>query len=111
MHIIRLRDPWEVRCVEGASEWIVTRKFHRPTGDEPQAVKLAITVEHGWELAAKLNDSELPADASNAGKRMFSLTDRLRPFNLLELTVAKPEVTNPPKFGSSCILEAELQIE
>ncbi len=130
MHVIRLRDPWTVAAERSASDAaanliVYSRKFHRPTDAEGQAIRLRIvflpTTDRlvSSSLAVLVNEVEvprsqikLPGDVGAAEESYFELVD-LAPFNKLELQIEHNnlDVAIAPRFGTFIIQSVELQIQ
>lgn len=142
MHVIRLREPWtasiELADTESTEETptgtlVYSRKFHRPTGTEDQAIRLRVGLLPATEsfvisnLKVLVNDSEVSAqvpavrpaerlEGAVAESQFFELVD-LAPFNRLEIRILNyslddtPDPANPPRFGSFVIQSVELEIQ
>ena len=99
MHLIRLRDPWEIEAADGSVRY--QRWFNLPTGLAGATVRIAID-QLDPATSVLLNDEPLPA---LAGSR-WTITDRLQPRNriVIEITGDAPPASRP--FG-----EVRLEIE
>lgn len=96
MHVIRLRDPWQLSRGGGdIACW--ERQFHRPSGLEPsQPVRLELRLKAGATIAAVLNDQPLQLERTDTNLFTASVESLLQPFNRLEVTVSSNSFTSPP---------------
>jgi beta-galactosidase/beta-glucuronidase len=92
-HVIRLRGPWECEAVggDGRGAFRYARRFHQPTGLTAGS-KVWLVVE-GVE-----GDAEVRVNGQGVGKikaeedaKRFEIMGKLRPHNLLEITVQADE--------------------
>lgn len=111
MHVIRLREPWEIHSGTSDGQWIFRRKFHRPTGAEADSVCLHVTVSGVSELQVVLNGKSLSQLSRHLDDYQYLLSEHLQAFNLLELSVtgAAPE-SGSPRFGTSLVHSVEIKI-
>ena len=91
MHIIRLREPWEVEPRPGGV--VYRRYFNRPTGlAGGEAVRLAID---GLPLLAAVSFNGAPLAEGSSG----DITAALLPRNLVVIEVAGAEAAGELPFG------------
>ncbi len=111
MHVIRLREPWEIRSGSTSGQWIFGRKFHRPTGSESDAIQLVITLSETRELSVELNGTCVDTQAGELDVVHLPVDKNLLAFNLLELQVTtSSELEFKPEFGKKLVLAVELHI-
>jgi hypothetical protein len=138
MHVIRLREPWmasiELADTESTEETptgtlVYSRKFHKPTATDDQAILLRVGLLPATKslaianLKVLVNDSEVsaqlpaePGEGAATESKRFELVD-LAPFNRLELRILNYSLddtlapANPPRFGTFVIQSVELEIQ
>jgi hypothetical protein len=111
MHVIRLKEPWEVLAGLEPQVWIFSRKFHRPTGAEDCVISLVVELQEEDRLVARLNGNLITPQSQTANVIRFHIGRELLPFNNLELQVTTRHISSAePSFGKSVIQSVELQI-
>lgn len=108
MHVIRLREPWQLKRGGGAACW--ERQFHRPSGLEPsQRVRLELRLKAGATITASLNDQPLQLEQTDTDVFTARVELLMQPFNRLEVTVSSDSTSAAPRASDS--FEARLLLD
>ncbi len=88
VHTIRLARPWQIEQAGRARR--AHRAFHQPTGlEENEHVVLVVDARQGGDLVS-LNGQ--PVGRTRPGTVRIDITDRLQPYNRLEIASGEQQV-------------------